>query len=126
MSVFNVVSNSRDRAAMNFSRLLIPVIKTSRSHRCHATMGIVIRFNGIPDPRFHKRIDSLSQEDGTIVRYSAESAKDLGGSTPSRWIGLIAIEARGPTRGSCSAIVVLLEFASQFADFRSTEKKNTC
>lgn len=47
MSVFDVVSNSRDRAAMNFSRLLISVIKTSRSHRCHA-MEIVIRFNGIP------------------------------------------------------------------------------
>lgn len=47
MSVLDTASNSHDRAAMNFSRLLIPVIKTSRSHRCHA-MEIVIRFNGIP------------------------------------------------------------------------------
>lgn len=87
------------------------VIKTSRSHRCHATMEIVIRFNGILDPWLHRRIDSLPpREDGTIVRYSAGSTEDLGGSTPSR-CGSIAIEARGPTRGSSSAIVVLLEFA---------------
>lgn len=105
MSVFSITSNSHARA-MNFSRLLIPVIKTSRSHRCHArwrsSSGSTVFRSAF------SRANSFVSPSGRVDRYSMGSTEDLGGSTPSRYESIV-IEARGSARGSSSAIVVLLD-----------------
>lgn len=105
MSVFSITSNSHARA-MNFSRLLIPVIKTSRSHRCHArwrsSSGSTVFRSAF------SRANSFVSPRGRDDRYSMGSTEDLRGSTPSRY-GSIVIETRGSARSSSSAIVVLLD-----------------
>jgi len=88
---------------MNFSRLLISVIKTSCSMSRDDEDRHQIQRDS--DSRFHKRIDSF------FWRGQNERSLLVEIYRGSRRIYTIWIEAWGRTRGSSSAIVVLLEFA---------------